>query len=69
MSQNPKQPLKPERAKVSWNVYYAGKVGRWIGTVEATTGQAAIAEGAKQFGYQAKQLLVIKRRLSPSLEG
>jgi hypothetical protein len=62
MERKPKEPLMPESPKVSWNVYYLGKVGRWIGTVEAATGEAAIAEGTKQFGYGPKQLLVIKRR-------
>jgi hypothetical protein len=65
MARKPTQllkPPKPEPETVSWNVYYAGKVGRWIGTVEAKTGQAAIAKGAEQFGYQPRKLMAIRRR-------
>jgi hypothetical protein len=63
MASAPKAPPKPEpTAKVSWNVYYAGKVGRWIGTIEAKSGKAAIAAFAKQSGYSPHKLFVIKRR-------
>jgi hypothetical protein len=58
----PREPPKPWPERVSWNVYYEGKVGRWIGTVEAESGEAAIARAAERFGYQPSRLLVIKRR-------
>ena len=49
MGRKPKTPPKPEPAvKVSWNVYYEGEVGRWIGTVEAESGEAAIALAAER---------------------
>jgi|GEM_PF-6326994 hypothetical protein len=63
MVRKPKTPPEPEpTAKVSWNVYYAGKVGRWIGTAEAKTGRAAITAFAKQSGYSPDKLFVIRRR-------
>ena len=63
MVRKPKALPKPEpTAKVSWNVYFVGKVGRWIGTIEARTGRAAIFAFAKQSGYSPQKLLVIKRR-------
>jgi hypothetical protein len=45
---------------VSWNVYYCGgNVGRWIATVEARTGQAAIRATAERLGYQHHKLIAI----------
>ncbi len=61
MASAPKAPPKPT-AKVSWNVYFAGQVGRWIGTIEAKSGKAAIAAFAKQSGYSPHKLFVIRRR-------
>jgi hypothetical protein len=58
----PPEPPKPWPERVSWNVYYEGRVGRWIGTVEAKSGEAAIAQAAERFGYEPSKLLVIKRR-------
>jgi len=51
---------KTDPQQVSWNVYdCAGKVGRWIGIVEAKSGQAAIRATAKQLGYQRHKLIAI----------
>ena len=51
---------KTDPQQVSWNVYdCAGEVGRWIGTVEAKSGQAAIRATAKQLGYQRHKLIAI----------
>jgi len=58
----PREPPKPWPERVSWNVYYEGKVGRWIGTVEAESGEAAIALAADRFGYEPSKLLAIRRR-------
>jgi hypothetical protein len=42
------------------NVYYCGgNVGRWIATVEARTGQAAIRATAERLGYQHHKLIAI----------
>ncbi len=57
-SKPPPEPPKP----VSWNVYYAGKVGRWVGTIEAVTGRAAIAAFAERAGHSPHKLFVIRRR-------
>ena len=43
-------------------MYYEGEVGRWIGTVEAESGEAAIALAAERFGYEPSKLMVIRRR-------
>ena len=54
---------KPESERVSWNVYNcAGEVGRWVGIVEAESGEAAILKAAERFGYKPSSLLVTKRR-------
>jgi hypothetical protein len=58
----PPKPTEPQPERVSWNVYYDGKVGRWIGTVEAKSGEAAIAKAAERFGYQPSDMFVIRRR-------
>jgi hypothetical protein len=64
MVHKPSEPteLPKPGAKVSWNVYFVGKVGRWIGTIEARTGRAAIAAFAERSGYSPHKLLVIRRR-------
>jgi hypothetical protein len=64
MVRKPSEPTEPPKlgAQVSWNVYFVGKVGRWIGTVEAKTGRAAIFAFAKRSGYSPHKLFVIKRR-------
>jgi len=38
------------------------RTGRWIGTVEAESGEAAIALAAERFGYRPSKLMVIRRR-------
>src|SRR5262249_6660174 len=62
----PMQPLEPPEPlpeQVSWNVYEcAGKVGRWIGIVEARSGEAAIVVAAEQFGYRPSNLIAIRRK-------
>jgi hypothetical protein len=64
MVRRPTQPPEPPKPgeRISWNVYYEGEVGSWIGTVEAESGEAAIALAAERFGYQPSKLMVIRRR-------
>jgi hypothetical protein len=45
----------------TWDVCVVADKIRWMGRVEAEDEKGAIAEGAKQFGKDPRQLIVVRR--------
>jgi hypothetical protein len=53
-------PMPGERL-LSWSVYLANTPAKWLGTVDASTAEAAIEVAAKKFGEEPERLMAVRR--------
>ena len=51
--------LKPQPL-LSWDIYRAAAKAKWLGTVETTDADAAVAEAAKEFKMDASKLIAVQ---------
>jgi Ser/Thr protein kinase RdoA (MazF antagonist) len=59
----PKRPSPPQPALLSsWDIYKVAAKQTWLGTVEATDADAAIAAATKEFKTDARRLIATRRR-------
>jgi hypothetical protein len=51
----------PGEPLLSWSVYLANAPAKWLGTVDATTADGAIAVAAEKFGEEPERLMAVRR--------
>jgi hypothetical protein len=60
----PKQSKGQRKELQTWAILHVGDKLRWLGDVVASDAQTALAEGAKRFDKDAKELMAERRRWS-----
>ena len=60
MARKPQTSLEPAKVP-SWSIHLIAAKQHWLGYVEAEDEEAAIAEGAKQYGKPPTKLVAVRR--------